>query len=98
MNELSVPAEEFVEALKRQIRRKSQLRDGQDASMDHNPYYWLSSIIEEVGEVATDLNRQRHAGAVQECLDVAHSAMLLAVRLDPNGVVLRHIADTDYTV
>lgn len=82
-------AQEFIAALQRQIDRKSLFADG--INKDQNPLILIASIAEELGEVATDYARQREFGAIAECIDVAHSAMLLAVNLDKSGDVLKRI-------
>lgn len=80
----------FVSALERQIKRKSWMRDGLNGTQGE-PFVILASITEEVGEVATDLTRERYYGAVAECVDVAHAAMRLAITLDSEGIILQRL-------
>jgi NTP pyrophosphatase (non-canonical NTP hydrolase) len=54
-----------------------------------SPEVLLISITEELGEVAADLARERYHGVVAECLDVAASALLLALKFDKDGSILR---------
>lgn len=83
-------ANKFIDALSRQIKEKSQMKDGIEASLEAETM--IISMIEEVGEVATDFARQRYYGAVAECVDVAHSALLTAISLDLDGTVIDRIA------
>jgi hypothetical protein len=81
---------EFLNALQRQVEWKALFVDGIERSQD--PLQLIASIAEELGEVSTDLVRGRRYGAVAECIDVAHSALLLAVELDPDALILSRIA------
>jgi len=70
----------FVELLQKQIKRKAELYDGIHAS---RPIYeWLAFLSEETGEVASELIRDRLESAQAECVDVAHTAMLLWMELE----------------
>lgn len=82
-------AQEFIAALQRQAERKALFRDGIEQKQD--PRNLIISLAEEVGEVATDYARQRTYGTVAECVDVAHSALLLVVMLDPDGSIISRI-------
>ena len=82
-------ATEFVLALERQVKTKSQMRDGIEADLD--PWVMIASIAEELGEVASDFQRGRDHGAIAECIDVAHSALLLAITIDKNAAVLKSL-------
>lgn len=79
-------AMEFLNALHRQLENKALFKDGFEHHQD--PLRLVASIAEELGEVCTDLVRNRHYGAIAECVDVAHSALLLALELDPDAHVL----------
>lgn len=79
----------FLCALNRQVQRKLHLHDGIESSQQ--PLQLLASIAEELGEVATDLARERYYGAIAECIDVAHSALILAINLDISGDVLTRL-------
>ena len=82
-------AEKFVDALKRQIEEKSFFADGVETALESEKI--LINIAEELGEASSDFLRGRMYGAVSECVDIAHSAMLLAISLDKDGEVLnRH--------
>lgn len=83
----------FLVALMNHVSIKASYHNhtiGQD-TFDGNLWKAVGSIAEELGEVSTDLARQRHYGAVSECLDVAHSALLLACMLDKDGAILNSI-------
>jgi len=82
-------ADLFLSALARLVQRKMWMPDGIEASIE--PWYILGNITEELGEVATDLTRQRYYGAIAECVDVAHAALRLAITLDEDGAVLRRL-------
>lgn len=82
-------AQLFIEALERQVQRKSWMRDGIETSGE--PLRILADIAEELGEVATDLSRERYYGAIAECVDVAHAALRLAIALDRDGSVLTRL-------
>src|SRR3990167_7408675 len=83
-------AQIFINALSTQVVGKSLMKDGIHTKFD--PYRILASITEEAGEVSSELQRGRIYGAVQECIDVAHSALLLAIILDEDGVILKHVS------
>ena len=80
----------FIEALERQIQHKALFTDGIN-NQRKNPLELIASIAEELGELASDYIRQREYGVITECIDVAHSALLLAITLDKDGEVLRRI-------
>jgi NTP pyrophosphatase (non-canonical NTP hydrolase) len=82
-------ATEFINALARQVKEKSLFKDG--IENDQDPLILIASIAEELGEVSTDYVRGRIHGAIAECVDVAHSALLLALELDKDGEVLKRI-------
>jgi hypothetical protein len=74
--------ERFLAELREHAHRKRALYDGVDnlravGQLSDSPDVWLRMLIEEVGEVAGALTRQRYALAIEECRDVAHCAMLL---------------------
>jgi hypothetical protein len=74
--------DEFVNRLKTQAIRKSQLYDGIN---NHNsPDECLRYAIEELGEIATAMTRERINSAMDECFDLAHCAMLLWLSLKQN--------------
>lgn len=77
----------FLAALARQAECKSWMRDGMEGKADE-PFKILASITEELGEVATDLIRERYYGCIVECVDMAHGALRLAIALDEDGTVL----------
>lgn len=84
----------FVDALARQVIRKSQMKDG--INHDLSPLRLIASVAEELGEASSDLVRERYYGVVAECVDIAHSALLLAITLDKDGSILdRMMRDKD---
>ncbi len=86
-------ANEFIKALSRQVKDKSLFRDGIES--ENPPLLLIASIAEELGEVSTDFVRGRLYGAIAECVDVAHSALLLAIELDKEGEIIRRIRNED---
>lgn len=83
----------FCAALMRQVRRKSWMRDGIETVGE--PLRILADIAEELGEVATELNRERYYGCIAECVDVAHAALRLAIALDRDGIVLSRLFEEE---
>lgn len=88
---MSKAVRRFNKALRNHTTIKAALHGTKPGVQRGSPWQLIGSAVEELGEVATDLARQRSYGAVAECLDVALSAMQIAVALDPRGEVLRHI-------
>lgn len=82
---------EFMSAMKRQAHRKEKLYDGLNQARSSE--FWMTCLAEETGEVAAALIRSRKYNAVAECLDLAHTAMLLAISLDPDAVLISGIAN-----
>ena len=70
----------FCDRLLVHARNKAKLWDGLDSKL--SPEFCLQLIIEEIGEVAGALNRDRRDLAKEEAVDVAHTAMLLYISLD----------------
>jgi NTP pyrophosphatase (non-canonical NTP hydrolase) len=60
--------------------KKRKLYDGADKPMGVDQA--LRYTTEELGEVASAITRERWELAKQECLDVAHAAMLLAFAIE----------------
>src|SRR5574340_253548 len=79
-------ADKFILSLTRQVSEKTHMRDGIYHTMD--ALRVLASISEELGEASSDLVRGRYYGVVAECLDIAHSALLLAITIDKDGLIL----------
>ena len=79
---------EFVNKLDAHAKRKATLYDGietanrreDDMSID----FFLRCAIEELGEVASAITRERWQLAFEECIDVAHTAMLIALAIRKN--------------
>lgn len=67
--------DEFLNKLRKHTVRKAQLYDGvnKDMSVDTALRY----AIEELGEVATSITRDRHQSILDECIDLAHCAFLI---------------------
>jgi len=75
----------LISTLRRQLARKALLYDGYNATRTLDDHF--RSCVEELGEIATALQRERSYGAVAECYDLAHTALLLAKALDPTGLI-----------
>lgn len=79
---MNTDLDKFLELVKQQIQRKAKLYDGLDrivnTNLDLTPVArGLFSCTEELGEVASAITRHRYDLAMAECIDVAHSALLL---------------------
>lgn len=74
---------DFVEKLVIHAERKAILYDGVGNDMPVDTA--LRYAIEEIGEVATDISRDRIQGAKDECIDLAHCAMLIYFALERRG-------------
>jgi NTP pyrophosphatase (non-canonical NTP hydrolase) len=74
-----VDSNDFLSKLKSHAQRKAKLYDGIDNNMPVDTA--LRYLIEEVGEIATEISRERLSTAVNETLDVAHCAMLVCFAL-----------------
>lgn len=79
-------AEKFCNSLLKTAKRKFELYDGIQTAgrgsteMDIN--FFLAFAIEELGEIASALNRTRLNLAQEECTDLAHCAMLIALAIE----------------
>lgn len=78
MNELEY-SKYFTEALSHHAERKFTLYDGINSS--HPIDAALRFASEELGEVATAITRERWMQAEAECIDLAHTAMLVALAI-----------------
>jgi NTP pyrophosphatase (non-canonical NTP hydrolase) len=69
----------FTKSLESHAIRKKYLYDGFNSSNNNlkDPFKVMTLLIEEVGEVSSALTRGRLSSAKDECIDVAHCAMLL---------------------
>jgi len=83
-------AELFCNRLYAHAERKAKLYDGIQRTRV-NTHEYVTIMTEELGEVASALIRERIPNVIAECLDLAHTAMLMVYRLDPNGDLLRHM-------
>ena len=83
-------ANHFINALARQVRVKSLYADGIEHSKSSS-LELIASVAEELGEAATDYVRGRYHGTVAECVDIAHSALLLASSIDKDGEMLKRL-------
>jgi hypothetical protein len=72
----------FLVALQNHARQKRKLYDGADRVQPGKQDIWLRYAIEELGEVAAAISRDRLELAKAECIDLAHCAMLLYLVLD----------------
>ena len=70
-----VDSNDFLNKLKGHTDHKAKLYDGINNDMPIDTA--LRYLIEEVGEVATEISRERLSTAVNETIDVAHCAMLV---------------------
>lgn len=79
----------LLELVEKQIRRKAKLYDGFTHASDvaglDTVSRFMFSVIEEAGEVSSALTRQRYQLAKDECIDVAHSALLLYLAIEKIG-------------
>lgn len=87
--EQQIKVKAFCETLQRHAANKRKLYDGADAQLA--PDFWLRHCVEELGEVAADMTRERKFNAVAECVDAAHTLMLLAISLDPECKVIEYL-------
>jgi len=78
--------ERLLNLVEVQIKRKAQLYDGfttvSDVAGLNTISRFMFSVIEEAGEVSSALTRQRYQLAMDECIDVAHSALLLYLAIE----------------
>jgi hypothetical protein len=70
---------EFLIRLYKHTKRKAVLYDGLNANMTTDNAIIL--IVEELGEVASELTRHRWSSALDECIDVAHCILLLYITI-----------------
>ncbi len=73
---------EFTQQLVSQAKHKATLYDGTDNAVggrNATPDFFLRFATEELGEVASAITRERWQLAYDECIDVAHAAMLIAL-------------------
>ena len=70
---------DFVEYFTNHALRKAKLYDGMNS--EKTLHELLVFTIEELGEVASAITRERFHLAAYECVDLAHCAMLIAFRL-----------------
>ena len=70
---------EFCNKLKKQADRKKELYDGYNNSIENkvDSSYTMIFLIEELGEIASAIIRERPEAARAECIDLAHCAFLL---------------------
>lgn len=65
----------FLTILKKHAKIKEKLYDGIDTNMSIDTA--LRYAIEEIGEIATAISRNRYNSAADECIDLAHCAFLI---------------------
>lgn len=77
--------DDFTKLVVKQIERKAKLYDGFDnvgtSGLDAVSRFMFSAV-EEIGEVSSAITRRRYELAKAECIDVAHSALLLYLAID----------------
>ena len=84
----------FMALVSQQIQRKAKMYDGLElmtSTLDGTAITrGMFSVIEEAGEVSSAITRHRYELAQAECIDVAHSALLLYLaigrEMDKEGV------------
>lgn len=77
----------FLDALYRHCEGKAKLYDGVNSN---KPISWHVMIcVEELGEVAAEIMRCRPYAAIAECLDLAHTVLLIAINLDKTGEIIK---------
>lgn len=78
-------AKKFCEDLLEQAKCKATLYDGVERANrkdnDMSVDFFLRYAIEELGEVSSAITRKRWFLAKAECVDVAHTALLIALAL-----------------
>lgn len=79
-NETRRLIEEFLSRLAKHTERKAVIYDG--VNQNRSADFWLRCAIEELGEVATAITRNRLNSAADECIDVAHVALCLYIKLN----------------
>lgn len=67
--------ESFLYRLWRHAEQKEKLYDGIDVDMPIDVA--LRYTIEELGEIATEISRNRYSSAMDECFDLAHCSFLI---------------------
>lgn len=81
-----VEVKRILQRAERQIERKAKLYDGVDSVNRDDPDKSISkfmfSITEEHGEVASALIRDRYHSALDECIDVICSTILLHIAIE----------------
>ena len=77
--------ERLLKLVETQIKRKSKLYDGfgsiGTSGLDTISRF-MFSVIEEAGEVSSAITRHRYELAKAECIDVAHSALILYIAIE----------------
>ena len=80
--------ERLLKLVDAQIRLKAKLYDGVDSigavgTSGFEPISrFMISLTEEIGEVASSITRHRYELAKAECIDVAHSVLLLYLAIE----------------
>ncbi len=65
----------FLKRLYIHAQRKAKLYDGINTDMPIDTA--IRYTIEELGEVAAEISRDRYSSALDECIDLAHCAFLI---------------------
>lgn len=76
---------QFLDDVLRHAKQKAKLYDGADVAgrtnIDMSPDFFLRYAIEELGEVSSAMTRERWQLAIEECIDLAHTAILIALAI-----------------
>jgi len=75
--------ESFCNELKHQAKRRQQLYDGYNnaTGFDKDDFKLITAMVEELGEIASAIIRERPEAAKAECIDLAHCCFLLYCKL-----------------
>lgn len=81
--EIEQKMDPILKLMKRQVIRKAKLYDGYDSaiSVKKGINEFMLSAVEELGEVSSALTRERYQSALDECIDVMHSTLLLYIAI-----------------
>lgn len=76
----------ILKKVQKQMERKKKLYDGFNSlskdTVDQSISRFMMSITEEHGEVASALIRERYQSALDETIDIIHSAILLYLAIE----------------
>lgn len=80
---MAADADNFINELQHTIKRKAELYDGfnKDNDNTYDVNYILPQLVEELGEIASAIVRERYVLARDECIDLAHNTFRMYVAL-----------------